>query len=65
MNSLIKTLKSKVLTSLFMDWVEKEIDLETLTATKVLITLRENELKRELDKITTVKFMGFREMSKI
>ena len=64
MKALINKLKSKVLTHLFKEWVDTEYDLETLKLTKALITLRENELKRALDKVTTVEFKGFREMSK-
>lgn len=64
MKSLTNKLKSKVLTYLFKEWVDTEFDLETLKLTKALITLRENELKRTLNKVTAVEFKGFREMYK-
>jgi len=64
MKTLINKLKSKVLTYLFKEWVDDEYDLETLVLTRKLITLRENELKRAMDKITTTEFKGFREIYK-
>ena len=45
---MIKTIKSKLLTYLFKDWVENEFDVETLEVTKAMITQKEVKLKLSL-----------------
>ena len=42
---MIKTIKSKVLTYLFTDWVKNETDLETLQMSANFIRKREIEIK--------------------
>jgi hypothetical protein len=42
---MIKTIKSKLLTYLFKDWVMKETDLETLEISKNFIRKREIEIR--------------------
>ena len=41
---MIKTIKSKMLTYLFKDWVMNETDLETLKVSKQFIKKREIEI---------------------
>ena len=51
---MIKTIKSKLLTYLFKDWVMNEIDLETLQVSKQFIK------KREIEITGHVPIIGFR-----
>jgi len=51
---MIKTIKSKLLTYLFKDWVNNETDLETLQVSKQFIR------KREIEITGHVPVMGFR-----
>ena len=51
---MIKTIKSKLLTYLFKDWVMNETDLETLKVSKQFIK------KREIEITGHVQVMGFR-----
>lgn len=51
---MIKTIKSKLLTYLFKDWVMNETDLETLQVSKQFIK------KREIEITGHVPVMGFR-----
>jgi len=51
---MIKAIKSKLLTYLFMDWVKKETDLETLQISANFIKKREIEIKGH------VPIMGFK-----
>ena len=51
---MIKTIKSKLLTYLFKDWVMNETDLETLKVSKQFIK------KREIEITGHVPVMGFR-----
>ena len=51
---MIKTIKSKLLTYLFMDWVKTETDLETLKVSKNFIR------KREVEITGHVPVLGFR-----
>jgi hypothetical protein len=51
---MIKTIKSKMLTYLFKDWVMNETDLETLKVSKQFIR------KREVEITGHVPVLGFR-----
>ena len=51
---MIKTIKSKMLTYLFKDWVMNETDLETLQVSKQFIK------KREIAITGHIPIMGFR-----
>ena len=51
---MIKTIKSKLLTYLFKDWVMNETDLETLKIAKNFIK------KREIEITGHVPVLGFR-----
>lgn len=51
---MIKTIKSKLLTYLFKDWVTNETDLETLKVTQNFIR------KREIEITGHVPVLGFR-----
>ena len=51
---MIKTIKSKLLTYLFKDWVMNETDLETLQISKQFIK------KREIEITGHVPVLGFR-----
>lgn len=51
---MIKAIKSKLLTYLFMDWVKTETDLETLKVSKNFIR------KREVEITGHVPVLGFR-----
>ena len=56
---MINKIKSKLLTYLFMDWVENEYDLETLNLTKGMIHNREVMLKTIIDKVQHKPVLGF------
>jgi hypothetical protein len=51
---MIKTIKSKLLTYLFKDWVMNETDLETLKVSKQFIR------KREIEITGHIPVLGFR-----
>ena len=51
---MIKAIKKKMLTYLFMDWVNNETDLETLKVSKQFIR------KREVEITGHIPVMGFR-----
>jgi hypothetical protein len=57
---LLNKLESKLLTKLFMRWVETEYDIETLEMTKAMIHNRETELKYLVDKINHKEIVGFK-----
>ena len=48
--NLLNKLESKLLTKLFMRWVENEYDLETLALTKGMIHQKETEIKFAIDR---------------
>ena len=50
----MKTIKSKMLTYLFKDWVKNETDLETLKISKQFIK------KREIEITGHIPILGFR-----
>ena len=51
---MIKAIKKKMLTYLFMDWVNNETDLETLQVSKQFIK------KREIEITGHIPVLGFR-----
>tara|TARA_Y200000002_G_scaffold78301_1_gene61651 strand:- start:365 stop:544 length:180 start_codon:yes stop_codon:yes gene_type:complete len=51
---MIKAIKKKMLTYLFMDWVKNETDLDTLKVSKQFIR------KREVEITGHIPVMGFR-----
>jgi len=58
--TLLNKLESKILTKLFMRWVENEYDLETLSLTKGMIHQKETELKEMIDKANRVEITGYK-----
>lgn len=44
MKNIKAKIKSKLLTKLFMDWVKTEKDVELLTATRIMIENRKNQV---------------------
>ena len=57
---IIEKVKERLLTKLFKEWINDEYDLELLEMTKHLITLREDEIKRMIDKINHAEIKGFK-----
>ena len=57
---LIQKIESKILTKLFMRWVDTEYDIETLEMTRGMITTRETELKTLIDMATRKEVYGFK-----
>ena len=60
MRNLLQTIESKILTKLFMRWVENEYDLETLALTKGMIHQKETEIKFAIDQANRVEITGFK-----
>ena len=58
--TLLEKVESKILTKLFMRWVEKEYDLETLALTKGLIHQKETEIKYMIDQANKTYITGFK-----
>ena len=58
--TLLDKVESKILTKLFMRWVEKEYDLETLALTKGLIHQKETEIKYMIDQANKNYVVGFK-----
>lgn len=58
--TLLNKLESKLLTKLFMRWVENEYDLETLSLTKGLIHQKETEIKYMIDQANKTYITGFK-----
>tara|TARA_B110000503_G_scaffold36200_1_gene59170 strand:- start:923 stop:1117 length:195 start_codon:yes stop_codon:yes gene_type:complete len=57
---LIQKIESKILTKLFMRWVDKEWDLELLEMTGGMISARETEIKSLIDMATRKEVYGFK-----
>lgn len=55
-----KMFKSHLLTKWFTEWVDNEFDLELLSMTKGMISVRENEIKYALDKMNHREIKGYR-----
>ena len=49
---MIERLKTKLLTKLFIDWVNHEFDVETLEASKVMIQQRQDTINTLVDQAT-------------
>jgi len=58
--NLLNKLESKLLTKLFMRWVENEYDLETLALTKGMIHQKETEIKFLIDQANKIEIKGFK-----
>jgi len=58
--NLIQKIESKILTKLFMRWVDKEYDLELLAMTRSLIQNKETEIKSIIDYANKVEIKGFK-----
>lgn len=58
--NLLNKLESKLLTKLFMRWVENEYDLETLALTKGMIHQKETEIKFLIDQANKTYITGFK-----
>ena len=57
--NLIQKIESKILTKLFMRWVDKEYDLELLAMTRSLIQNKETEIKSIIDYANKVEIKGY------
>jgi len=55
-----KEYKSHLLTKWFTEWLDDEFDIELLGMTKGMISSREMELKRMIDKISHTEIKGFK-----
>ena len=60
MKNLLQTIESKILTKLFMRWIDKEYDLELLAMTRSLIQTKETEIKSIIDLSNKVEIKGFK-----
>ena len=60
---MIKTIKSKLLTYLFTDWLNQVEDKQLLDLTKVMITMRESELDGVSNPTGRTVIKGFRQYS--
>ncbi len=58
--TLLEKVESKILTKLFMRWVENEYDLETLALTKGMIHQKETEIKFLIDQANKTYITGFK-----
>ena len=58
--NLIQKIESKILTKLFMRWVDSEWDLELLQMTKGMIQQRETTLNDLLARANRVEIEGFK-----
>ena len=59
--NLIQKIESKILTKLFMRWVDNEYDLELLAMTRSLIQNKETEIKSIIDYTNKVEIKGFKQ----
>lgn len=58
--NLIQKIESKILTKLFMRWIDKEYDLELLAMTRSLIQNKETEIKSIIDYANKVEIKGYK-----
>ena len=56
---MIEKIKSKILTKLFIEWVNDEYDVELLEASKVMIQQRQDTVNTLADKANPPKPIGF------
>ena len=60
MKNLLQKIESKILTKLFMRWIDTEYDLELLAMTRSLIQTKETEIKSIIDLSNKVEIKGFK-----
>jgi hypothetical protein len=60
MRNLIQKIESKILTKLFMRWLDREWDLELLEMTGGMISARETEIKSLIDMANRKEVYGFK-----
>lgn len=60
MKNLLQKIESKILTKLFMRWIDREYDLELLAMTRSLIQTKESEIKSIIDYTNKVEIKGFK-----
>jgi len=60
MKQLLKKIESKILTKLFMRWVDDEWDLELIQMTKTLLQQRENTLTTLMHYGNRTEIKGFK-----
>jgi len=58
--NLIQKIESKILTKLFMRWIDKEYDLELLEMTRSMIQTKEIEIKSMIDYANKVEIKGYK-----
>ena len=58
--NLIQKIESKILTKLFMRWIDKEYDLELLAMTRSMIQNKEVEIKSMIDYANKVEIKGYK-----
>jgi len=58
--NLIQKIESKILTKLFMRWIDNEYDLELLAMTRSLIHNKETEIKSIIDCTNKIEVGGFK-----
>jgi len=58
--TLLNKLESKILTKLFLRWVDNEYDLELLSITKGMIQKKEAKIKSMIDLANKVEIKGYR-----
>ena len=56
---MIKQFKTKLLTKLFINWVNHEFDVETLEVSKVMIQQRQDTINTLVDRATPRTPIGF------
>jgi len=59
--NLIQKIESKILTKLFMRWIDNEYDLEILQMTGSMISQKELEIKTLIDTANRVEIKGFKQ----
>jgi hypothetical protein len=59
--NLIQKIESKILTKLFMRWIDNEYDLEILQMTGSMISQKEVEIKTLIDTANRVEIKGFKQ----
>lgn len=60
MKNLLQKIESKILTKLFMRWIDNEYDLELLAMTRSMIQNKETEIKSIIDLTNKVEIKGFK-----
>ena len=57
---MLDKIKSKLLTKLFVDWVNDEFDVELLEASKVMIQQRQDQVNYLVAKANPPAIIGFK-----